>query len=414
MKLISKYLYIIFCLLLVSCGGPAVITDGENYKDSAGDIVPPAMIFKEVPKYASLPKQVPIQQIVKIGVLLPLSGPQEEIGKQMRDAALKGLYDKLRSLTSQQRIRNPQLIIRDTAGDPKRAAQAAQELLAMKVGIILGPLLADNVKAVAKIAQQQATPIIAFSNNSKVASRGVFVFGFRPKEQVERIANFALRQQIQHFAALAPQNEYARTVVRQFAQVVKTAGYSLQPVNFFAEGSVPPAPVLNRIVNMAAQWGEKRKAIFVPATGKTLHAIANRIMHDKTINPAFVKLLGTGLWDDDSILKIPTMQGAWFATSPPQQSRNFNQDFRAVYGYKPSRLASLAYDAVALATTLALAPRGADFSITTLTNKAGFSGPANGIFRLLPNGLTQRSLAIVEVTPYGFKVIDEAATSFAP
>lgn len=408
----SKILCLALCAALFACTSqppaPAEITSAPEPLRPSGT---PA-IFKQPAAAPSHPSVAPPEQDVIIGMLLPLSGPQAEIGNHMQDAALMGLYDKLNSLTSLQVTRNPRLLIKDTGGDAETTRKMTQELLASGARIILGPLLSDHVKIVAREAKAGGVPVISFSNNTDVAEPGVFIFGFRPQEQVERIARFALKQQIHHYAALAPQNEYARTVVRQFSDVVKADGRSLQPVNFFAEDGMPPAPILNRIVNTTAEWGDKRKGVFLPVTGQSLHGIANRLMQDKNINPAFVKLLGTGLWDDDSVLRIPAMQGAWFATSSPEKSRRFNTLFETAYGYKPVRLASLAYDAVALAATLALAPAGPDFSLATLTETSGFSGPANGVFRFLPNGISERGMAVVEVTAYGFQVIDPAPQSF--
>ncbi len=67
---------------------------------------------------------------------------------------------------------------------------------------------------------------------------------------------------------------------------------------------------------------------------------------------------------------------------------------------------------MALATTLALGASGPDFSLATLTNPMGYVGPANGIFRLLPDGTNERALSVLRITPRGFKTIDPAPESF--
>jgi len=157
-----------------------------------------------------------------IGVLLPLSGPHAEIGKQLRDAALMGLYDKLNSLSSLQRTTNPRLIIKDTAGDDSRTAEMTQKLLADGAKIILGPLLSEDVTAARKVAEKSGVPIIAFSNNPQVAGKNTYVFGFQSEEQVKRIASFALLQRIEHYAALSAQTPYGRTVVGQFSDIGTT------------------------------------------------------------------------------------------------------------------------------------------------------------------------------------------------
>jgi outer membrane PBP1 activator LpoA protein len=352
--------------------------------------------------------------VVKIGLLLPLSGPEAEIGRQLRDAALLGLFDKRKSLHRRQLIRDVELLIRDTAGQPSQTRKATESLLAEGSSLIIGPLRAENVQVVKEVLKRQRanTTVLAFSNDQRVAGDNIFLFGFRPSEQATRIANYALDQKIQHFASIAPQSEYARAVVRDFSHTVKGAGFSLQPVNFFAEGGMPPPPVLQRILSNAVEWGDKRKAIFLPVTGASLAQVAASIMTYEDINPAYVKLLGTGLWDDDSLMGIRALQGAWFATSNPELSRRFNRQFYRTYNYQPARLASLAYDAVALTATLALNAGAPALDSDSLRLQSGFNGPANGLFRFTPEGLTERGLAIVEITPRGMQVIDPAPTSF--
>ncbi len=52
-----------------------------------------------------------------------------------------------------------------------------------------------------------------------------------------------------------------------------------------------------------------------------------------------------------------------------------------------------------------------DFSAAALTNSSGFAG-LNGIFRLLPDGIVERGLAVLEVHRAGATVIDAAPTTF--
>lgn len=349
---------------------------------------------------------------VLIGMLVPLSGPQATLGQQLRDAALMALYDKQKSLTRVELTRNPQLIIRDTGTSPEEIAKATQELIDKKVKIILGPLMAADVKVASELTLKNNIPLLTFSNNDQVAKNGVWLFGFDPEAQIARVADYALKQQIVHYAAIAPQNDYGRKVVQQLSAKVDAKDISLQPVEFFAEGKSPPPLSMNRILRTVKEWGEARKAVFLPLTGKMLQETATQIMTHKKIGTPFLKLMGTGLWDDPQIMAMAALQGAWFATPNPDNSENFVQKFNQTYGYRPVRLASLGYDAVALLTTLALEYGDEAFKESILTERDGYSGPANGIFRLLPEGKVERALAIVEIAGGRLKVLEPAPTKF--
>jgi hypothetical protein len=76
-------------------------------------------------------------------------------------------------------------------------------------------------------------------------------------------------------------------------------------------------------------------------------------------------------------------------------------------------VASLAYDAVALAAILAhgKGPAGADYSLETLTANSGFAG-VDGIFRLNPGGIVERGFAVLEVRREGARVLSPAPETF--
>jgi hypothetical protein len=124
------------------------------------------------------------------------------------------------------------------------------------------------------------------------------------------------------------------------------------------------------------------------------------------------------------------MVGAWFAAPPPESRTAFVDRFAKLYGRQPSRLATLGYDAVALAAVLARrtenvtvvagatptetsTPSPTPYSIEALTSVNGFAG-MDGIFRLLPDGRTERGLAVLEIRRDGIAVVDPAPQSFAP
>jgi branched-chain amino acid transport system substrate-binding protein len=106
------------------------------------------------------------------------------------------------------------------------------------------------------------------------------------------------------------------------------------------------------------------------------------------------------------------LQGAWFSSSPPESSREFERRFTSIYGYKPVRLASLAYDALTLLATTTMSSSQTTVNTSALLDPQGFSSPANGLFRLRPDGTSERRLSIIEVTDGGFKVVDPARKLF--
>jgi branched-chain amino acid transport system substrate-binding protein len=152
-------------------------------------------------------------------------------------------------------------------------------------------------------------------------------------------------------------------------------------------------------------------AVLLPEGGQQLQSLAP-LLPQYGIDPAHVHYLGTGLWDNDPALAAePELEGAWYAAPDPAGRADFEKRFAALYGHAPPRLATLAYDATALAAALSRGPEGADFSTEALTNPNGFLG-LDGIFRLRPDGRVERGLAVIEIHRTGNTVVSPEPQSF--
>jgi branched-chain amino acid transport system substrate-binding protein len=118
---------------------------------------------------------------VKVALLLPLSAPGQtaSIGKALKNAAEAALLDA--------GSRNIELITKDTRGNADGARVAANAALNDGAGLILGPLLSSEVKAVKPIAGQRGVPVIAFSSVASVAGNGVYLMSFLPSEEVSNL-----------------------------------------------------------------------------------------------------------------------------------------------------------------------------------------------------------------------------------
>jgi ABC-type branched-subunit amino acid transport system substrate-binding protein len=335
---------------------------------------------------------------IVVALLLPLSGPSATLGQAMLDAAEMALYD----LADEQL----ELLTRDTKGTPDGASTAAQQALGQGAQIILGPLLASEVGAVKPLAESAHVPVVAFSTDATLAGEGTYLMGFLPSEEVARVTAYAHAQGRDRFAVLAPNTPYGQVVAEAVRNAVAANGATLSRTEFYD----PAASGVAAAVRRFAGGGVDYDALFLPEGGARIKALAPQLPYFK-IDPDQVKFLGTGLWDDPTIGAEPALDGGWYAAPAPSARAAFEQRFAQLYGHAPPRLATLGYDATALAAVLAKAPQGADFSEQALTNPNGFSG-LDGIFRFRPNGLVQRGLAVLQVQRGGNAVVDPAPRTF--
>ncbi len=350
----------------------------------------------------AIPANVPT---VKIALLLPLSGDGQALGSTLMDAAQLALYDSYVSLPPDQVKAKIVLIPKDTGSSPTIAAEVAKQALDQGAELIIGPLYSQSVSAVAPVAQARRVTVIALSNNRAVAGNGVFVYGFLPEEQVKRVADYAAGRQIMSYASITPNDPYGVTVTEALQKAVTTRGGALAVDEHYAKTPSNMLAASERVSQQAAT--KPFKALFVAEGAEQAKMLVDDLQA-KGLDRAQYQLLGTGLWDEDGVGKLPELRGGWFASASPAQYDKFERRFTAAYGYKPKRLGSLAYDAVTLAVEMAQASGRADFSPSSFTRSTNLQGPANGTYRMREDGVTERSLAVMEVSPVGARVLDPA------
>jgi hypothetical protein len=124
-----------------------------------------------------------------------------------------------------------------------------------------------------------------------------------------------------------------------------------------------------------------------------------------------VQILGTGVWNDARVLKLPALQGAWFAAPDNAGFARFALSYRDKFGAEPARVATLAYDAIALSVALARQQGTQRFSERVLQGASGFGG-TDGIFRFRADGQNERGLSVQMIGNGSASVISPAPRSF--
>lgn len=350
----------------------------------------------------AFPVTIPESERIKIGLILPLTGEFASTGQVMLNSAQLALFDSTASQIA--------LEVRDDVGAPEPAAQAAQSAVANGAQLILGPVFARNVKAVGPVARTKGINVVSFSSDQLVAGDGVYVMGFLPSLQVERIVAYSTRQGLKRFAALLPQSPYGQTVAASLEQATARAGASVAHIDYYDPNSSDASFAVGQLGQFIASGGQI-DALFIPEGDQRLLGIV-RTLPSFGIDPLQVRLLGSTAWESIGGAGDPLLAGAWYPAPDPQRVRDFKAKYQSVYGNEPPRIAFLAYDAVLMAAILAAGPSGADFSTAALTDPNGYYG-VDGLFRLNQDGSVDRGLAILEVNAAGPQMRDPPPQSFA-
>ncbi len=297
-----------------------------------------------------------------IGAVLTLSGRARHVG----ELALRGLM-LAANLPPKGPLPPdaPQLVFRDDAGDPERAAKAVEELVSVHHAIaILGPIDARAAEAAAARAQELGVPLIALAPGADLGAKGAFVYRLfaTPRAEIEELTAYARSTGAVRFAALVPEGPFGDAMASAL-----TAAAGATAAGATRAASVPVV----RYPAEATSFGAQATALAKLEFDALL--VADRAAQVSLIAPA---LAAAGLWSGAAptaggrriLLLAPGvafepglarsvgryLQGAVFsvpfdATTAADDGAAFVEDFRAQFGDTPDAFAAFAHDAYRLA-----------------------------------------------------------------
>ncbi|MCZ8182782.1 MAG: penicillin-binding protein activator [Beijerinckiaceae bacterium] len=339
---------------------------------------------------------------VKVGLILPLSSTNGQAAAlSLRNAAQMAISDFSGGQS------NIQLLVRDDKGTPDGARQAAQELLGEGVELIIGPLFAPSVQAVASVARPAGKPVIAFSSDAAAAQRGVYLLSFLPQSDVQRVVAFAGSRGKRSFSALIPQTPYGNVVEAEFQQVANQGGRRVATVARYQPGNKAS---IDAAVAQVKQAQSSADTLFIGEGADGIGALTQS-MAAAGLTGRDLQIISTGIWNDPRVHGIGALDGAWFAAPDNGRFNALAGRYQSQFGSAPTRIATLGYDAVTLASALTQNFGTQRFSEATLTNGNGFSGQ-DGVFRFRQNGLNDRGLVIYEIRSGSARAIAQAPGSF--
>lgn len=373
------------CALAMVSACQSVIPKGAGVEQAP----PPPVVVKPV---GDLPED---QQRHRIALLVPITGADAGVGQAIANAANLAVLD-----TGGKAIR---VTTYDTAPG---AAAAAQKALADGNKLILGPLLAGDVTAIAPIARRAGVPLLSFSNDASVAGEGTYVLGFTPAQSIERVVAFARTRGVDSFAALIPNGVYGRRTSTVFLRAVETAGGRVVSLQNYDRSSASMNAAVARL-----QKAGGYDALMIADSGSVAITLAPLV---RARGGATARILGTELWNTEArVLGAPALRGAWFASVSDGLYSQFSAKYRARYAKAPYRLSSLGYDAVLLVVRVARDWKvGSAFPARALADSGGFGG-VDGAFRFGKDNVAERMLEVQQIDAGKLTILSPAPKAFA-
>ncbi len=396
--------------------------------------------------------------------MVPLSGPASALGQDMLQAAQMALFDVGPN--------DVVLLPRDTGGTPEGARQAASELVAEQVEIIIGPLFSQAVLATSPIAQAAGIPLLAFSNVASVVAPDTYLLGFRPEEQVARVVHFALENverqpdEIQRYqpgaassmagagqgsqgfgvdrgpvriAGLAPNDPYGATALQALRRAVIAGGGELAMTAFYPPDLADPSVVVREVADFdrrhtAVESERRRLATFDDEGSKrelqrleTLDTLGGppfdailiadggsrlrsvaSLLTFYDVDPDQIRFLGTMRWQDDAMVLEEAALRGGWFAALPPEPM---AAFRSRFqrAFGTEPQQLAGLAYDATALVVIVARDLGDRDFSSLSlTNPEGFSGATGLFRLRPDGLADHGLAIFQVDGPATRTIDAA------
>ena len=384
-----RALHIIFACVLAGLASCTSTGNGRSTNDSQTAI--------EQVLTANPEGEILGQGNVRVALLIPstIPGGAAEIAKEIRNGAAMAMND-----FGNARI---QLVIKDTKGQAAEAQAAAAQAAGERTSLILGPLFAANVSAAAGSAQPAGIPMLAFSTDTSVARRGVYLFSFTPQSDTTRMIEYAASTGTRSLTAFLPNNAEGNLRENILREVAGRTNININVVRY----DRTPKGVEDASVSGAVFVGSS-DSVYIPEGGPIPGVLVGSL-GQKGINMRSKRVLGSGTWESVKT-DNPNLEGAIYPGRDISSFNDFAARYEQQFGVRPGAQAGLAYDAVTLASELARINGSTNpFPIANLESNRGYRG-VNGAFRILLDGTTERSLAIYKIQG-GKGVLAEPAVS---
>lgn len=254
-----------------------------------------------------------------VALLLPLTGPRAQLGLSMRRAAMLAESDAY-------------LVPMDTGGSAEGAATAAAVAMKRGAAMVLGPLTAQEIPAVANVVGAQV-PIVSFSNDAVLRSDNLFIFGITARQVTSAILRYARSRGVKSVVVIDDESPWSAAAAVAAGQVQAELGIDLRVIQVKPGVDVPNA-------------GEAPDALLLPGSGPAVLAAA------RNLKGTGVQLLGTVQALDHRPSALEALDGAWLASPDPKTFGTFASEFAARNGGTPGAITALAYDAAGIAKQL--------------------------------------------------------------
>ncbi len=304
------------------------------------------------------------EEKIKIGLIIPLSGENREIGESILNATRLAVN----------KINDSKILIipRDTESDPQVTYEVAKELYALGVKIIIGPIFNQNLKYLDELDE-----IIFLSLSNKILDnpKNVISAGINAVSQINTIKKFQKKEKIERSLLLMPKidykNEIEKAVRETKINLKDTFVYDTDPTILTSQISkftrYPQRKQnlqdeINRIKNSNDINKEKKiknlekrdtlgginfDSVIIADFDESLKSVTTSLLYSD-ISGTRIKYITLNQWFDKSLLTDKSLQPIYFPSINKKNFDTFSDEYNKIYKKNPNEISFLSYDIIGL------------------------------------------------------------------
>ena len=354
-------------------------------------------------------------QVLKIGVLLPLSGKFQNIGESFLKAIQLALYD----------ISNENIKIypKDSKANALNTYQAAKEFENLGIKIVIGPIFYESLERLNEINN---ITFISLTNKTQNIPKNTITFGVNIESQIDTLKNYFNEIKISKTLLLSPNSEFtyqSKFVAREdVLKFYRTYSYDTNPKKITGEiekiskyrerkkdlerrikileksDLYKHKQELKKLEQMHTLGKINFDSVVVIDFGERLKSVLTSFMFSDVPSNK-VNFFTINQWFDETLFNETATQNLHFPSVDFDNLKKFNKKFSNTFNEKPNKVSILAYDALGL-IYYCWANNNFQFKEDQLYNKKGFKG-LQGEFHI-ENNISVQNLKIYKITEKNF------------
>ena len=342
---------------------------------------------------------VSAEEKIKIGLLVPLTGKNSEIGQSIIKAVRLAI-NQINNLTIE-------IIPKDTASSPEITLRSAKELDTLGVKIVIGPVFNENLIYLDKLSGLR---FLSLTNRNNNGSKNIISAGINATSQLNAIKKFIELKEIKKTIFLTPDVNYKNEIIKAISsskiKIIKNYIYNTDPTQLTKQieiiteyekrkqnledevkrieesDEINKEKMIEKLKKVDTLGDIKFDSVIIADFDESLKSVTTSLLYTD-ISPKEKYLITLNQWFDESLLRETSSHPLYFPSINKKNYEDFSSKYFEIYNQYPNQLSFLSFDLVGLVYYLILQNKSI-IDEKMFTKKTLFRGKV-GIFEIKNN-----------------------------